>query len=104
MRESECQNRNSGSINMKCTQADKALPRNVWLLAGNFVGGNSGSPVYLLPPQPSATHRVMLIGILAGSIPDVDLGQMVPSDYVFEVIQTHYPTANLYRGHTSTAS
>ncbi len=87
-------------INMKCTQADKALPRNVWLLAGNFVGGNSGSPVYLLPPQPSAVHRVMLIGILAGSIPDVDLGQMVPSDYVFDVIQAHYPTANLYRGRT----
>jgi hypothetical protein len=43
-------------------------------------------------------RRVMLIGILAGSIPDVDLGQMVPSDYVFDVIQTHYPTAN--RGHT----
>lgn len=87
-------------INMKCPQADKALPRDVWLLAGNFVGGNSGSPVYLLPPQPSAMHRVMLIGILAGAIPDVDLGQMVPSEYVFDVIQAHYPTANLYRGHT----
>src|SRR5580658_3901421 len=87
-------------INTKCTQTDKPLPRNVWLLAGNFVGGNSGSPVYLLPPQPSAAHRVMLIGILAGSIPDVDLGQMVPSDYVFDVIQAHYPGANLYRGHS----
>jgi hypothetical protein len=85
-------------INMKCTQADKALPRNVWLLAGNFVGGNSGSPVYLLPPVPSVAHRVMLIGIIAGAIPDVDLGQMVPSEYVFDVIQAHYPTANLYRG------
>src|SRR5580692_763552 len=88
-------------INMRCTQEDKPLPRNVWLLAGNFVGGNSGSPVYLLPPQPSAVHRVMLIGILAGSIPNVDLGQMVPSDYVFDVIQAHYPGANLYRGHTA---
>jgi hypothetical protein len=88
------------AINMKCTQADKALPRDVWLLAGNFVGGNSGSPVYLLPPVPSLAHRVMLIGIIAGAIPDVDLGQMVPSEYVFDVIQAHYPTANLYRGHT----
>jgi hypothetical protein len=87
-------------IYMRCTQADKALPRDVWLLAGNFVGGNSGSPVYLLPPVPSATHRVMLIGIIAGAIPDVDLGQMVPSEYVFDVIQAHYPTANLYRGHS----
>ena len=89
-------------INMKCTQAEagKALPRDVWLLAGNFVGGNSGSPVYLLPPLPSALHRVMLIGIIAGAIPNVDLGTMVPSEYVFDVIQAHYPTANLYRGHT----
>jgi hypothetical protein len=89
-------------INMKCTQAEagKALPRDVWLLAGNFVGGNSGSPVYLLPPVPSALHRVMLIGIIAGAIPDVDLGTMVPSEYVFDVLQAHYPTANLYRGHS----
>jgi hypothetical protein len=89
-------------INTKCTQAEagKALPREVWLLAGNFVGGNSGSPVYLLPPVPSALHRVMLIGIIAGAIPDVDLGTMVPSEYVFDVIQAHYPTANLYRGHS----
>jgi hypothetical protein len=89
-------------INMKCTQAEagKALPRDVWLLAGNFVGGNSGSPVYLLPPVPSALHRVMLIGIIAGAIPDVDLGTMVPSEYVFDVIQAHYPAANLYRGHS----
>jgi hypothetical protein len=87
-------------INMKCTQADKAMPREVWLIAGNFVGGNSGSPIYLLPPVPSAVHRVMLIGILAGAIPDVDLGQMVPSEYVFDVIQAHYPTANLFRGHS----
>ena len=87
-------------INMSCAKGDKPLPRNVWLLAGNFVGGNSGSPVYLLPPQPSAVHRVMLIGILAGVIPDVDLGQMVASDYVFDIIQAHYPNANLFRGHT----
>jgi hypothetical protein len=89
-------------IYMRCTQgeAGKALPRDVWLLAGNIVPGNSGSPVYLLPPSPSALHRVMLIGIIAGAIPDVDLGQMVPSEYVFDVIQAHYPTGNLYRGHS----
>jgi hypothetical protein len=89
-------------IYMKCkqTEAGKALPRDVWLLAGNFVPVNSGSPVYLLPPVPSAVHCVMLIGIIAGAIPDVDLGQMVPSEYVFDVIQAHYPTANLYRGHS----
>jgi hypothetical protein len=87
---------------VKCKEAEagKALPRDVWLLAGDFVPGNSGSPVYLLPPVPSAVHRVMLIGIIAGAIPDVDLGQMVPSEYVFDVIQAHYPTANLYRGHS----
>jgi hypothetical protein len=88
-------------INMMCEKGDKPLPRDVWLLAGNFVGGNSGSPVYLLPPAPSAEHRVMLIGIIAGAIPDVDLGQMVPSEYVFDVLKAHYPNANLFRGHAA---
>jgi hypothetical protein len=83
---------------MACTKGDKPRPRHVWLLAGNFVGGNSGSPVYLLPPTPSAEHRVMLIGVIAGSIPEVDLGQMVPSEYVFDILQAHYPNANLFRG------
>jgi hypothetical protein len=88
-------------LNMKCAQDSKqAFPRDVWLLAGTYVGGNSGSPVYLLPPVPSAVHRVMLIGILAGTLPDVGLGEMVPSEYVFDVIQAHYPGANLYRGHS----
>ena len=88
-------------IEMACTKGDKPLPRNVWLLAGNFVGGNSGSPVYLLPPTPSAEHRVMLIGVISGSIPDVDLGQMVPSEYVFDILKEHCPAANLYRGHAT---
>jgi hypothetical protein len=88
-------------IVMMCEKGDKQLPRDVWLLAGNFVGGNSGSPVFLLPPTPSAAHRVMLIGIIAGAIPGVDLGSMVPSEYVFNVIQAHYPNGNLYRGHTA---
>jgi hypothetical protein len=88
-------------INMSCTKTDKPLPRDVWLLAGNYVGGNSGSPVFLLPPAPSAEHRVMLIGIIAGSIPDVDLGQMVASEFVFDVLKAHYPNANLFRGHAA---
>jgi hypothetical protein len=44
---------------------------------------------------------VMLIGIIAGAIPDVDLGQMVPSEFVFDVLQAHYPNANLFRGHST---
>jgi len=26
---------------------------------------------------------------------------MVLSDYIFDIIQAHYPNANLYRGHSS---
>jgi hypothetical protein len=88
-------------IDMRCTKDDKPLPREVWLLAGNFVGGNSGSPAYLLPPTPSAEHRVMLVGVIAGSFPEVDLGEMVPSEYVFDILQAHYPGANLFRGRTA---
>jgi hypothetical protein len=28
----------------------------------------------------------------------VDLGQMVPSEYVFDILRAHYPNANLFRG------
>jgi hypothetical protein len=53
-----------------------------------------------LPQQPTVAHGVMLIAILAGAISDVDLGPLVPSEYVFDVVQARWPTANCYRGHT----
>jgi hypothetical protein len=76
-----------------------------WLIAGNFVAGNSGSPIYLLPLDftlgPALQYngpRPMLIGLLAATIDGADLAEMVPIEYVFEIIQQNYPMGDLYRG------
>jgi len=76
-----------------------------WIIAGRFVPGNSGSPVFLMPsesgsalPLASPGPRKMILGLLAGNIDGADLGGMVPIEYVFEVIARSYPDADLYRG------
>jgi hypothetical protein len=40
----------------------------------------------------------MLLGLLSGSIEGADLGEMVPEEFIFDVIKEHYPAADLYRG------
>jgi hypothetical protein len=76
-----------------------------WVVAGNFVGGNSGSPIFLLPLEftlgKGLTYtgpRVMLLGLLSASIEGADLSEMTPVEYIFEIIKAHYPEADLYRG------
>jgi hypothetical protein len=69
------------------------------------VGGNSGSPIYLLPLDftlgPTLQYnglRPMLIGLLSATIHGADLAEMVPIEYVFEIIKQYFPDADLYRG------
>jgi hypothetical protein len=85
----------------------QSRPRSTWswLVAGNFVGGNSGSPIFLLPLEftlgKGLTYtgpRVMLLGLLSASIEGADLSEMTPVEYIFEIIKAHYPEADLYRG------
>ena len=77
----------------------------VMVAAGNFVGGNSGSPIFRLPLEftlgKGLTYsgpRVMLLGLLSASIEGADLSEMTPVEYIFEIIKAHYPEAELYRG------
>jgi hypothetical protein len=76
-----------------------------WLIAGNFVPGNSGSPIFLLPleftlgpPMQYTGPRAMLIGLLSSAIGGADLAEMVPVEFLFEIIQRNYPDGDLYRG------
>jgi hypothetical protein len=39
----------------------------------------------------------MIIGVLSGSIDGADLGEMVPIEYVFEILK-QFLDADLYRG------
>jgi hypothetical protein len=95
---------------LKLTCEPGSVPKNrlAWLIAGNFVPGNSGSPVFLLPLDFNLTGglqyvgpRIALIGLLSGSIDGADLGEMVPAEYIFDIIKDHYPTMDLYRGNLS---
>jgi hypothetical protein len=78
--------------------------RLTWIITGKFVPGNSGSPVFLMPPEfalgPAFRFngpKNMILGLVSGNVEGADLAEMVPIEYVFEVIAKHYPDANLYR-------
>lgn len=75
-----------------------------WIIAGKFVAGNSGSPVFLMPLEfalgpalQSSGPRNMILGLVSGNVEGADLAEMVPIEYVFQVIARYYPDADLYR-------
>ena len=79
--------------------------RLLWFVDANFIPGNSGSPVFLLPIEISlgagleyTGPRPMLLGVLASIIAPADLGGMVPVEYIFEVIENNLTDVDLYRG------
>jgi hypothetical protein len=74
-----------------------------WIIAGKFVPGNSGSPVFLMPLEfalgPAlqfSSPRNMILGLVSGNVEGADFAEMVPIEYVFQVIAKYYPDANLY--------
>ena len=92
-------------IKMHCEAGGTEKDRLSWVIAGNFVPGNSGSPIFLQPlefslgpPFEFTGPRNMIIGVLSGSLEGADLGEMVPIQYVFEILEREFPDADLYRG------
>src|SRR5712691_705503 len=92
-------------IKMRCEPNAPPKDRLNWIIAGNFVGGNSGSPVFLLPLEFTLGSgiqyngpRPMLLGVESGIIQGDDLAEMVPIEFVFDVLQRIYPDGDLYRG------
>jgi hypothetical protein len=89
----------------RCGPGSRVTSTWAWLIAGNFVGGNSGSPIYLLPLDfklgGGLTYegpRPMLLGLLSATIGEADLAEMVPVEYLFQIIAKNYPDGDLYRG------
>jgi hypothetical protein len=92
-------------VKMHCEANGSDKDRLAWLIAGNFVPGNSGSPVFLQPlefslgaPFQFTGPRNMILGVLSGSLDGADLGEMVPIQYVFEILDAHFPDSDLHRG------
>ena len=97
-------------LKMQC-EGGPAKDRLAWLIAGNFVEGNSGSPVFLqpldfnlAPPFTFTGPRPMVIGIVSGTLPGADLGEMVPEQYLFEILEKQLPDADTRRGVQTDAS
>jgi hypothetical protein len=91
-------------VKMQC-EGGPAKDRLAWLIAGNFVEGNSGSPIFLqpldfdlAPPFKFTGPRPMVVGVLSGSLPGADLGEMVPEQYLFEILEKLLPDADTHRG------
>jgi len=81
-----------------------------WVLSANFVGGNSGSPIFLLPleftlgpPLHYNGPRPMILGILSSTIEGADLAEMAPIEYVVPVLQRRCPDCNFFRGEKKAA-
>jgi hypothetical protein len=92
-------------IKMHCEAGGGERERISWLIAGNFVPGNSGSPIFLQPlefslgpPFQFNGPRNMILGVLSGSMEGADLGEMVPIEYVFQVFKKQFLDGDLYRG------
>jgi len=75
-------------------------PHTVWYLAATLIGGNSGSPIFILPPGnlliSMSNTRPFFVGlqIIAGEI-----AGMTPSQYIFEILDSlHLQDANMSRG------
>lgn len=89
----------------RCGPGSRITSTWTWLIAGNFVPGNSGSPIFLLPLDFTLGQglsftgpRPMLLGLLSASNEGADLAEMVPVEYLFQIIEKNYPDGDMYRG------
>jgi hypothetical protein len=80
-------------------------PLNHWYIAATLVGGNSGSPIFFLPPGNAilsfggVTNRPFLLGLQSVSLIAGEIAGMTPVQYIFEIIESlKLPNANLNRG------
>ena len=81
-----------------------------WFIAANLVPGNSGSPIFFIPPTiplgaggslfaSPPVGRPLLIGVQSLSFLAYDVAGMTPSQFVYEMIEgMKLPDADLRRG------
>jgi hypothetical protein len=86
---------------MQCEM--KAQPANLWYVAATLIPGNSGSPIFRLPPGNAALRfgdsRVFLLGVQSAAVVAGEIAGLTPSSLVFEIIESlKLPDANLDRG------
>jgi hypothetical protein len=87
---------------MPC-QGQQPKRHTFWYLAATLVPGNSGSPVFILPPGNAIMRfgnaRPFLLGLQSMSIVAGEIAGITPSQFIFDVIQSlPLPDADLRRG------
>ena len=92
----------SEEIETRCAPNLPAFSVKVWLIAANLVPGNSGSPIFYVPPGGNGISfggRPMLLGVQSISFLGADVAGMTPIKYVYEILQTiGFPDGDLRRG------
>lgn len=81
---------------------NQVKPVNYWYIAATMIGGNSGSPIFLLPPGNAVmsfgNRRPFLLGLQSMSVVAGEIAGMTPASLIFEIIESlKLPDANLDR-------
>ena len=83
----------------------RVKPLNYWYVGATLIGGNSGSPVFFLPPGNAVLslggtdNRPFLLGLQSMSVQDGEIAGMTPVQFIFEIIESlKLPNADLRRG------
>jgi hypothetical protein len=68
----------------------------VWFIAASLVPGNSGSPIYYVPPRfitlgANQPGRPVLLGVQSMSYIPWDVAGMTPAQYIYEIIEKMKP-------------
>lgn len=81
----------SEDIETHCTPASPGFLVKVWLVAANLIPGNSGSPIFYVPPGANGvslgSSRPMLLGVQSTSFAGADVAGMTPAEYVYQILQ-----------------
>lgn len=89
-------------MDVGCAPNGRTQARKVWLLDANLIPGNSGSPIFSLPPGGNGVSfggRPILLGLQSTSILGADVAGMTPSNYILDVIKKlNLQDADLYVG------
>jgi hypothetical protein len=104
------------TVPVRCPGSPTIRQIKVWLLAGNFVPGNSGSPVFFVPfgygnAFLGSRTTPLLLGLIAETfqdnsdsegmkvVHDAGVAGMTPASYIYEMIErAHMPDSDIYHG------
>ncbi len=78
-------------------------PVEYWYIAATMVAGNSGAPIFYLPPGNAVLRfgegRPFLLGLQSISVVGGEIAGMTPAQRIFEIVDAlKLPDANLFRG------